>query len=152
MKLILPPELRARIEREGRAAFPRECCGLIEGECAHGTATALALHPADNGALATNRFEIAPEDHFAALKRARANGRAIIGCYHSHPGGQLMPSAIDLAGAGEEDFLWLISALSTADGPLTLAGFVYSAASFLPVDVIAALGADLVTSSAKARS
>jgi desampylase len=152
MKLILPSELRARIEQESRAAFPRECCGLIEGESAGQTVTALVLHPARNVASARDRFEIDPTDHFAALKTARANGRALIGCYHSHPGGQAVPSATDLTGAGEEHCLWLVAALGSADGPLTLAGFVYSAASFFPVEVIAALGADLVTSSAKARS
>lgn len=152
MKLVLPPELRARIEQESRAAFPRECCGLIEGERAHATATALALHPAHNIASAPERFEIAPEDHFAALKAARGMGRAVIGCYHSHPGGQAQPSATDLAGAGEEDFLWLVAALGTPDEPVTLAGFVYSAAFFLPVELIGATGADLVTSSEKART
>ena len=149
MKLILPPELRARIEQESRAFFPRECCGLIEGESAGRTAKALVLHPAHNIASARDRFEIDPTDHFAALKMARANGRALIGCYHSHPGGQAVPSATDLASAAEDSFLWLVTALSTADGPLTLAGFVYSAASFVPVELT--LGADLVTSSAKAR-
>lgn len=152
MMLILPPDLRARIEQESRAAFPRECCGLIEGERAHGTARALVLHPARNIAPAHDRFEVEPEDHFAALKSARANGRALIGCYHSHPGGPAAPSATDLAGAGEEDFLWLVAALHAADGPLTLAGFVYSAASFLPVELIGATGADLVTSSINTRT
>jgi len=149
MKLILPSDLRARIEQESRASFPRECCGLIEGERFGGTARALALHPARNIAPARDRFEIDPRDHFAALKAARAKDRVLIGCYHSHPGGQAAPSATDLAGAGEEDFLWLVAALNAADGPLTLAGFVYSAASFFPVELI--LGADLVTSSAKPR-
>lgn len=152
MKLILPSDLRARIEQESHAAFPRECCGLIEGVRAHGTARALALHPARNIASARDRFEIDPTDHFAALKAARANGRTLIGCYHSHPGGQAAPSTTDLAGAGEEGFLWLVAALGAAGGPLTLAGFVYSAASFLPVELMGATGADLVTSSVNARS
>jgi proteasome lid subunit RPN8/RPN11 len=151
MKLILPSDLRARIEQESRAAFPRECCGLIEGECSGGTTKALALHPARNIAPARDRFEIDPEDHFAALKAARAKGSALIGCYHSHPDGRAAPSATDLAGAGEEDFLWLVAALNAADGPVTLGGFVYSAAVFLPAELISAWGADLVTSSAKAR-
>jgi proteasome lid subunit RPN8/RPN11 len=152
MRLLLPAELRARIEDEACKAFPRECCGLIEGARQDGTAQAIALHPARNIAMRADRFEIAPQDHFAALKAARANGRGLIGCYHSHPNASAQPSATDGAGAGEEDFLWVIAALGGADAPVTLAAFVYSAAVFLPVELTDALGADLVTSSWKARS
>lgn len=151
MKLILPAELRARIESEARGAFPRECCGLIEGACEKDIARALALHTARNIAPDPGRFEIHPEDHIAALKRARANGHAVIGCYHSHPNGRAVPSAIDQAGAGEEGFLWLIASLAGREAPMTLAVFVYSAAGFLAAEMAEMLGADLVTSSGKAR-
>jgi proteasome lid subunit RPN8/RPN11 len=155
MKLLLPADLRARIEDETRKAFPRECCGLIEGTHRGGEARAVALHPARNLATRVDRFEIAPEDHFAALKIVRANGRDLIGCYHSHPGGKAAPSATDLAGAGEEGFLWLIASLSARDAPVTVAAFVYSAAGFFPASLrgaVGTLGADLVTSSEKARN
>jgi proteasome lid subunit RPN8/RPN11 len=152
MKLLLPADLRARIEGETREAFPRECCGLIEGTREGGEALAIALHPARNIAARADRFEIAPDDHFAALKAARENGRGLIGCYHSHPGGKAAPSTTDLAGAGEEDFLWLIASLSARDAPVMVAAFVYSAAGFFLADLSDAIGADLVTSSVKARN
>ncbi|HEX4105122.1 MAG TPA: M67 family metallopeptidase [Rhizomicrobium sp.] len=152
MKLLLPAELRARIEGEARKAFPGECCGLIEGTRQGEVADATALHPAGNIAVRADRFEIAPEDHFAALKAARANGRDLIGCYHSHPGGRAIPSTTDLAGASEDNFLWLIAGLGGAEAPMTLAAFVYSGAAFLPAELTLALGADLVASSAKARN
>jgi proteasome lid subunit RPN8/RPN11 len=147
MRLILPQLLRARIEEEAHAAFPRECCGLIEGERSEGVATAVALHPARNVAGANDRFEIHPEDHFAALKAARAQNRALIGCYHSHPNGSSVPSTTDHAGAGEENFLWLIAAIPRIDGPAALAAFAYCAGGFVSVDLDGPLGADLVTSS-----
>ncbi|HEX4371284.1 MAG TPA: M67 family metallopeptidase [Rhizomicrobium sp.] len=152
MKLLLPADLRGRIEGETREAFPRECCGLIEGARQGEEARAIVLHPARNIAVRADRFEIAPQDHFAALKTARANGRDLIGCYHSHPGGKAAPSATDLAGAGEKDFLWLIASLSARDAPVMIAAFVYSAAGFFPVDLSDAVGADLVTSSLKTRN
>ena len=132
MNLILPRALRGRIEEEARRAFPRECCGLIEGRLHDGVAEAIAIRSARNIASRGDRFEIDPEDHFAALKAARASGRALIGCYHSHPNGLPCPSATDREGAGEEDFIWLIAALKQADGPMTLAAFIYSAAGFSP--------------------
>jgi len=133
MKLVLPPPLRARMEEEARVAFPRECCGLVEGRRHAGVATAAALHPARNIANGEDRFEIHPEDHFAALKIARANGRVLIGCYHSHPTGSAMPSVTDRDGAGEENFLWLIAALAKADGPVALAAFAYSGGGFVSI-------------------
>jgi proteasome lid subunit RPN8/RPN11 len=128
---------------------------LIEGARRGEEALAIALHSARNIAARADRFEIAPQDHFAALKTARVNGRDLIGCYHSHPGGKAAPSATDLAGAGEEGFLWLIASLSARDAPVTVAAFVYSAAGFFPANLsgaVGALGADLVTSSEKARN
>ncbi len=147
MKLTLPRALQARIEAEACAAYPTECCGLIEGVNDGDAVQALALHSARNIASARDRFEIHPEDHFAALKTARANGRAIIGCYHSHPDGTAQPSQTDQAGGGEENFIWLIAALAQVDGPIVLAAFAYSAACFLPVDLSSPVGADFVTSS-----
>lgn len=147
MKLTLPPALQARIEAEARAAYPAECCGLIEGVADAGVMHALALHPARNIAARADRFEIHAADHFAALKAARAHGRAIIGCYHSHPDGVARPSETDLAGGGEENFVWVIAALAQAEGPVALAAFAYSALCFLPADFSRPVGADFVTSS-----
>jgi proteasome lid subunit RPN8/RPN11 len=150
MALLLPDVLRARIAAEARAAFPRECCGLIEGIWNGDAAAVLALHPASNLATQPDRFEIDPETQFAALKAARDAGHALIGCYHSHPGGIAAPSARDLAGASEEDFLWLIAALATADGDIALEAFRYGAGGFGRIGL--ATGADLVTSSLKLRN
>jgi proteasome lid subunit RPN8/RPN11 len=138
MRLALPEDLRLQVLAEARAAFPRECCGLIIGVRVLGArggpdAHALALFPARNAAALSDRFEIDPADHFAALRTARAGGQAIIGCYHSHPNGIAVPSSMDLLGAGEEGFLWLIA------GKDELRAYVYLRGEFT--------GADLVTSS-----
>ena len=146
MKLILPRLSWMRIEEEAGAAFPRECCGLIEGWRQGDVFEAATHYPARNVAQGIGRFEIHPEDHFAALRRARTNGRAIIGCYHSHPNGSIDPSTTDQAGAGEEDFLWLIAALEQGDGPVGMAAFVYSAGGFVSIGLEGLFGADLVTS------
>ena len=106
--LYLPSALRAKIEHEARVAFPNECCGLIEGARDGETVDAVALHPAKNLSNEVDRFEINPADHFAALRAGRENGRAIIGCYHSHPNGNPEPSERDRAGAIDEGFIWLV--------------------------------------------
>jgi proteasome lid subunit RPN8/RPN11 len=133
VRVTLPASLAANIREAARDAFPEECCGLIEGARDDENFCAMALHPARNLAASPDRFKIDPADHFAAHKAARAAGHAIIGCYHSHPNGKAQPSAADLAGAGEENFLWLIA--SNED----LAAFIYLRGKFT--------GADWVTSS-----
>lgn len=128
MRVWLADDLRAQIRREAKAADPRECCGLIEGARDGDVFRATALHPARNIVTDPDRFEIDPRDHLAASKAARANGRALIGCYHSHPDGAARPSPRDLAGAGEENFLWLIAAGEK------LAAFVYLCGGFVSAD------------------
>jgi desampylase len=128
MGVWLPAQLHAQILHEARTAHPRECCGLIEGLRGDGGFRVAALHPARNLAADADRVDIDPRDHLAAAKAARAHGRAVIGCYHSHPDGLARPSARDLGGAGEENFLWLIAA------GVELAGFVYAHGGFAAVD------------------
>jgi proteasome lid subunit RPN8/RPN11 len=132
-RVELAASLAAALRREAQRAAPRECCGLLEGARIAGGFRIQALHPARNLSDTPDRFEIDPRDHIAAVKRARAKGASIVGCYHSHPGGVARPSASDLAGAGEEDFVWLIAAGEAVNA------FVYFRGVFI--------GADCVTSS-----
>jgi len=129
-RVALPPALKAQILEEARQAFPGECCGLVEGLRLEGgdEFRITALYPARNLADASDRFELAPEDHFQAFKAARANHRALIGCYHSHPNGRAEPSATDKAGAGEENFLWLIAAGERLEAFVYLGGEFRAAA------------------------
>jgi proteasome lid subunit RPN8/RPN11 len=133
MRVALPEGLRMQILTEASAAFPRECCGLLEGVCEGADFRVTALHPARNLADAADRFEIEPRDHLAAQKQARANGLALIGCYHSHPDGAAEPSATDRAGAGEEDFVWLIAGL--ASGTAVLNAFVFARGGFAAAEL-----------------
>jgi proteasome lid subunit RPN8/RPN11 len=148
VRLHLPAVLRDAIVEAAKAVFPRECCGLMEGVQDGEDFRATALHPARNIAAAPDRFEIAPADHFAAAKAARSRGHRLIGCYHSHPDGQARPSTQDLAGAGEENFLWLIAAIGGSR--FELAAFVYRPSGF--EEIVLNEGADLVTSSLNERS
>jgi proteasome lid subunit RPN8/RPN11 len=111
-RVELPPALAAAIKAAAQEALPHECCGLLEGTRDGAVFRITALHPARNLSGESERFLIDPADHIMAQKQARAGGREIIGCYHSHPHGAAQPSAADLAGAQENDFLWLIAAQS----------------------------------------
>jgi len=116
--LLLPQSLRAQIFAEACAAHPRECCGLLEGSAERIT----ALHPTRNLAGEPDRFEIDPIEQFRLMRE----GRRIVGCYHSHPGGRAEPSPRDAQCASEVGFLWLVC----AD---TLGAFVWDGAGFWPL-------------------
>ena len=149
MKLVLPATLQEQIMREAKAAYPLECCGLIEGAEEADSFCATLLHPARNLAAAVDRFELDPADHIAALKAARGRGHALIGCYHSHPDGHAAPSQADQRGAAQANFLWLIAA---TDGvQCRLAIFSYRGGRFEEVE-LSAVGADWVTSSLNERN
>jgi proteasome lid subunit RPN8/RPN11 len=113
-RLRLPRDLRDRIAAHARAAFPNECCGLIEGRREGGTAPASAIHPVRNLATEPDRFELDPAEQFQLMRELRGTGRELIGCYHSHPNGRAELSARDRAGAGEDNFLWLIVGMTSS--------------------------------------
>jgi len=98
---------------EAKNSPDREVCGLLygsDGRIAEAEATAnVAADPA-------RRFEIDPAALFAAHRRARGGGRAVIGHYHSHPSGAAVPSARDAAQAMGDGALWLI--LTAGEGRL----------------------------------
>lgn len=133
VRLFLPDGLRAQISNEARAAFPRECCGLIEGRRDGDATHAVALHPARNLSGDADRFEVDPADHFAAVRIARAREHVIVGCYHSHPGGVTQPSERDRAGAEDENFLWLIC----GGGGSEIQAFVFVRGDFQAAEIVA---------------
>lgn len=91
-----------------REEAPRECCGLLVGK---GESIVRSVRARNRDAKAT-RYLIDPEDHFAAIRGARADGLAVIGAYHSHPSSEAVPSPTDVADANSgSDFLYVIVSL-----------------------------------------
>ncbi len=133
MKTITLPEiLHDQLRAEARAAYPRECCGLIEGVRRQGHIAVVRLHPARNLATRADRFEIDPMEQFRLLHALRDTERDIVGCYHSHPNGRAVPSERDLAGAGEEGFVWLIVSVQ-ANAAAECGAFLFAAGAFSPL-------------------
>jgi proteasome lid subunit RPN8/RPN11 len=101
---------RAAMLAGAAAAHPNEACGLLFGEARLVAEASVAPNVAD---APSHQFEIDPAHLFEAHRRARAGGPAIIGCWHSHPDGNLRPSARDAAGVTDRNWLWLIVAGGT---------------------------------------
>ena len=102
-------QLRAHAER----AYPDEACGLIVGRRAAGKSLeATRIEASANLAgEPARRFEIDPRLHLTLQRRLRDSPEAVIGVYHSHPGGAARPSETDLAEAWEADLVWVIVAV-----------------------------------------
>ena len=106
MALSISTALLDAIRDAARAAGACECCGLLVGDVA-GIVTSII--PADNvSPTPENRFEIDPALLLRAYRAARQGGPAIIGHYHSHPGGDPVPSSTDAAMAERRGEIWLI--------------------------------------------
>jgi proteasome lid subunit RPN8/RPN11 len=117
------------------AAFPRECCGLLEGFATPGGWSVVAAHETPNiSEQPERRFLIDPQHQFDLLHRLRGTDRALIGCFHSHPYGHPKPSPTDLASAVDEDFLWLIAGGMPGNFTLKCYAFVHDA--FQPVALV----------------
>jgi proteasome lid subunit RPN8/RPN11 len=114
VQVLLPQTVLAEMLAHARDESPSECCGLLVGR--RGVVDASVR--ARNLETGPTRYLIDPQDHFAAMKAARARGLHVIGAYHSHPAqaaGVLAPSPSDIAEAsGGSDFLYVI--VSPVDG------------------------------------
>jgi proteasome lid subunit RPN8/RPN11 len=92
-----------------RREAPRECCGLLIGR----EDLVEEAWPAANLREGEVAFLVSPEDHFAAIRHARATGQLVIGAYHSHPRSPAAPSETDIEEANDPGLLHVIVSLAT---------------------------------------
>ncbi len=95
------------IVRHAREALPNECCGLLVGR---GTTVEEAVRT-PNLRASPSAYLIDPAVHFATLRRARAEGRQILGAYHSHTHSPAVPSASDVRESHYPEFVHVIVSL-----------------------------------------
>jgi proteasome lid subunit RPN8/RPN11 len=104
----------AAIRAAARAAMPLEACGLLVGPAEDRVSR---LEPARNvAAEPARRFEVDPHELLALHRRLRGTPERLIGHWHSHPGGQAVPSACDREMVADPDMAWLI--VAAPDGPI----------------------------------
>jgi [CysO sulfur-carrier protein]-S-L-cysteine hydrolase len=127
---VRPRALAAMVDHARREA-PLECCGLILGESGR------VDEPVEmrNARASEKAYLIDPAEHLAVLKRARAEGRAVLGAYHSHPRSPAVPSPTDLAEAHYEEFLYVIVSLADPASP-DVRGYRLSGRQFVPVTLV----------------
>lgn len=106
MEIAVTSAVRTAILAETRAAYPRECCGLLFGSDATVTTPrpATNIHPTPE-----SHFEIDPQALIDAHRAMREGGPRLVGYYHSHPDGPPEPSATDRALAARDGMIWAIA-------------------------------------------
>src|SRR5512134_520347 len=87
-------DMRAHVE----ACAPLEACGLLSGS---GNAVAEVI-PVTNSARSSSRFRMEPRDQIRAFQQIEAAGLALLGIFHSHPGGT-SPGALSPGGPSPTD-------------------------------------------------
>ena len=103
--ITIPAAVVEDMLEHAREQAPRECCGLLVGK---GDSVTCSVRARNLDPQAT-RYLIDPEDHFAAIRAARAEGLEVVGAYHSHPSSAAVPSPADIAEAnGGSNFVYVI--------------------------------------------
>jgi proteasome lid subunit RPN8/RPN11 len=102
MTITLPADFLQEIQAHGERTYPEECCGILLGKRAPGTAPetvrVVRLVAADNEREQENRhnrYLIPPKLILQAERSARQEGLEIVGYYHSHPDHPPRPSEFD---------------------------------------------------------
>lgn len=95
-----------------REGTPEEVCGVLAGATDGDRARVETTVPAPNAAdHPRTTYRIDPEELFAIVEGVEDRGRAVVGFYHSHPGGPRRPSPTDVARATWTDHVYLIVSL-----------------------------------------
>lgn len=132
------------IGEAARRAVPEECCGLLAGWRETSTVIIDSVHPSPN--LADDRrtrFEVDPGLRLRLQRHLRAADRAVVGIFHSHPGGPAEPSRADLDAAWEPDLVWLVTGVPSDGGCPVTSAFALGAAGGafrffgIPLEVVA---------------
>lgn len=99
------------IVAHARAEAPLECCGLLIGSGEELEES----YPVENVRRSAKRFEVDPAGHFAAIRKARASDREVVGAYHSHPASPAIPSETDIREANDPSFVHVIASLARGE-------------------------------------
>ncbi len=103
-RVVIPRSIRDAVVQHADFCMPYEACGLLASD-SDGLRMAFALTNVERSAVA---YTVSPDEHFGAIQFADKNGLTISGSFHSHVASPPYPSATDVAGALDPEWLYLI--------------------------------------------
>jgi proteasome lid subunit RPN8/RPN11 len=82
----------ARILDHCLDGYPDEVCGILGGR----DGKVEEVYLMKNARPGPTTYEMDPEEQFRVMKDIREAGLAMVGIFHSHPGGHAYPSSVDV--------------------------------------------------------
>ncbi|EFW94110.1 Mov34/MPN/PAD-1 family protein [Haladaptatus paucihalophilus DX253] len=110
--LALSREAYDTLVSRARRGRPAEICGILAGTRGDPANVEEVFHAENVAADARTHYEIDPEEQLAVMERIEADGREVVGFYHSHPLGPDEPSATDAADATWDGYSYVIVSLN----------------------------------------
>ena len=107
-RLLIPETLWKKMESDVASRAPQEACGIVAG--LHESTS--EIFPVTNLLNSSVEFRMDPQEQIEVFERIETQHLALLGIYHSHPGGPPGPSAVDLAQAyypGAVQLIWFSS-------------------------------------------
>ncbi|WP_417805243.1 Mov34/MPN/PAD-1 family protein [Thalassospira lucentensis] len=109
-QIVFSARLHQEVRDLAALHWPEEVCGLLIASKDSPNRigrVVVARNVADDP---QKTFEIDPQTLFDTHRAVRTSNETIVGCFHSHPNGNVLPSNTDRERADEDGFLWLIIA------------------------------------------
>lgn len=113
--MLLPAQIVDAVVAHGRFTYPEEACGLLAVDADGRVRMAYCL---TNVERSRHRFTVEPTEHYRALRHAERHGWEIGGDFHSHPASPAYPSATDVAGALDPEWIHVVVSLTDPDAPV----------------------------------
>ena len=110
----MPSQVHEALVAHARFAYPEEACGLVAGTGSGDLEMAFCL---TNRERSPYRFTVDPTEHYRSLQFAERRGWDLVGVFHSHPSSAAHPSAIDIAGALDPEWVYLLVSLQRPEAP-----------------------------------
>jgi desampylase len=105
--LHIAPSVAEAIRVHAMGSPSAEICGLLTGASGRieGWIPSPNRHPEP-----ANSFAICDAVYARTQRKARKAGLTVVGCYHSHPSGDVAPSQTDMLAISDDGFIWIIAA------------------------------------------
>lgn len=130
-RLSIPEQMYSAMVAHAEFCFPEEACGLIAVD---GDEALRMVYATTNSDRSRVKFSVSPEEHFGAIRHAERNGWTIAGSFHSHPESTAFPSARDIAGALDPQWLYVV--VGMVDGVPEVRGFRIRGSAVVEIDLV----------------
>lgn len=104
-RVSVPSQVADAMFKHSGWAFPEEACGLVAFDDRGAPKLTVCL---TNSEHSSDRFTIAPAEHFGAMRLSEAHGLTIGAVFHSHPRSDAYPSSEDISGGADPEWLHFI--------------------------------------------